>query len=243
MCGIAGLVNLNGTSQVPPGVLRRMSQAIVHRGPDEDGYFEPGDMTAVGSRRGLAGDAVGLASRRLSIVGLFDGKQPITNEDRQITVVFNGELFDYPEVRAQLQAKGHQFRTHCDTELLPHLWEDNGESMLEKLRGQFAIALVGPAPPPFGAGPRPVWHLSVVLDTPGRLAALRFGDQGPHRLGHGAGAPRSAGDSPHFHVFRPAWASDVFRGNSLPGAGPVSVDSARPRRRSGTDRRADLLAG
>jgi asparagine synthase (glutamine-hydrolysing) len=141
MCGIAGLVNLNGTSQVPPGVLRRMSQAIVHRGPDEDGYFEPGDITSAGSRRGMAGDAVGLASRRLSIVGLFDGRQPISNEDRQITVVFNGELFDYPEVRAQLQAKGHQFRTRCDTELLPHLWEDKGESMLEKLRGQFAIAL------------------------------------------------------------------------------------------------------
>ena len=127
MCGIAGLLNLTGTSPVPAGVLRNMAQAIVHRGPDEDGFFE--------------GQGLAFASRRLSIVGLFDGRQPITNEDGQVTVVFNGELFDYPEVRADLQAKGHKFRTHCDTELLPHLWEDHGEQMLEKLRGQFAVAL------------------------------------------------------------------------------------------------------
>jgi len=127
MCGIAGLVNLAGTAPVPPGVLRKMAQAIVHRGPDEDGYFER--------------DGLGLASRRLSIVGLFDGRQPISNEDGSVTVVFNGELFDYPEVRPQLEAKGHRFRTHCDTELLPHMWEDHDEGMLEKLRGQFAVAL------------------------------------------------------------------------------------------------------
>jgi asparagine synthase (glutamine-hydrolysing) len=128
MCGIAGLVNLTGTGPVPAGVLRNMARAILHRGPDEDGFFEQEH-------------AVGFASRRLSIVGLFDGRQPISNEDGQVTVVFNGELFDYPEVRAQLEGKGHRFRTHCDTELLPHLWEDHGEGMLEKLRGQFAVAL------------------------------------------------------------------------------------------------------
>jgi asparagine synthase (glutamine-hydrolysing) len=104
-----------------------MAQAIQHRGPDEDGFLEiPG---------------LGLASRRLSIVGLRDGRQPISNEDRSVTVVYNGELFDYPEVRQDLEAAGHRFRTHCDTELLPHLWEDHGEAMLEKLRGQFAVAL------------------------------------------------------------------------------------------------------
>ena len=127
MCGIAGLVNLTGTAPVPPGVLRNMAAAIVHRGPDEDGFLD--------------GPALGFANRRLSIVGLFDGRQPIANETGDISVVFNGELFDYPEVRADLEAKGHRFRTHCDTELLPHLWEDHGEAMLEKLRGQFAIAL------------------------------------------------------------------------------------------------------
>jgi asparagine synthase (glutamine-hydrolysing) len=127
MCGIAGIVNLTEPAAIDPQIVRRMADAITHRGPDEDGYF---------FRPGLA-----LANRRLSIVGLADGKQPISNEDRSVSVVFNGELFDYPEVKAQLQAKGHQFRTHCDTELIPHLYEEHGEGVFEKLRGQFAVAL------------------------------------------------------------------------------------------------------
>src|ERR1043166_13538 len=127
MCGIAGIVNLVEPAPVEPQIVRRMADAITHRGPDEDGYFfRPG---------------VGLANRRLSIVGLADGKQPISNEDRSVSVVFNGELFDYPEVKAELQSRGHQFRTHCDTELIPHLYEEHGEGVFEKLRGQFAIAL------------------------------------------------------------------------------------------------------
>ncbi len=127
MCGIAGIVDLSGSRQVPPGILTRMADAITHRGPDEDGYLdEPG---------------IGLANRRLSIVGLADGKQPIWNEDRSVVTVFNGEFFDYREAKAKLEAKGHQFRTHCDTELIPHLWEDHQEGMFEHLKGQFAIAL------------------------------------------------------------------------------------------------------
>src|SRR5208283_4939195 len=127
MCGIAGIIDLSGSRPVPPGILQRMADAILHRGPDEDGYLEePG---------------VGLANRRLSIVGLADGKQPIWNEDRSVVVVFNGEFFDYPEVKARLEAKGHVFRTHCDTELIPHLWEDHQEGMFEFLKGQFALAL------------------------------------------------------------------------------------------------------
>jgi asparagine synthase (glutamine-hydrolysing) len=127
MCGIAGIVNLTGPTAIGLETVRRMADAIFHRGPDEDGYFfRPG---------------VAMASRRLSIIGLQDGRQPIHNEDRSVSVIFNGELFDYPEMRTELIAKGHQFRTHCDTEILPHLWEDHGEGMLEKLRGQFAIAL------------------------------------------------------------------------------------------------------
>jgi asparagine synthase (glutamine-hydrolysing) len=127
MCGIAGIVNLSGPAAVDPLRLRRMADAIVHRGPDEEGYL---------TRPGL-----GLASRRLSIVGLSDGRQPIYNEDRSVAVVFNGELFDYRERRPELEARGHRFRTHCDTELLPHLWEDHSEDMLAHLRGQFAFAL------------------------------------------------------------------------------------------------------
>jgi asparagine synthase (glutamine-hydrolysing) len=127
MCGIAGIVDLSGRRPVPAGLVRAMADTIVHRGPDEDGYLE---------RPGVA-----LASRRLSIVGLADGRQPIHNEDRSVSVVFNGELFDYPELKPELERRGHRFATHCDTELIPHLWEDHEEGMFERLRGQFAIAL------------------------------------------------------------------------------------------------------
>src|SRR2546421_8200329 len=127
MCGIAGMIDLSGRQPAPTQVVRRMAAAIVHRGPDEDGFLE---------RREVA-----LGSRRLSIVGLADGRQPIANEDRSINVVFNGELFDYPEKRPALEAKGHVFRTHTDTELLPHLYEEHGEGLFAQLRGQFAVAL------------------------------------------------------------------------------------------------------
>jgi asparagine synthase (glutamine-hydrolysing) len=127
MCGIAGMVDLAERRPVPGGVLRKMADAIYHRGPDEEGFLE---------RPGL-----GLASRRLSIVGLKDGQQPIYNEDRSIAVVYNGEIFDYPEMRLDLEGRGHKFATHCDTELIPHLWEDHQEGMFELLRGQFALAL------------------------------------------------------------------------------------------------------
>ncbi len=122
------MIDLSGERRpVPPGTIRAMAAAIVHRGPDDDGFLE---------LPGLA-----LANRRLSIVGLLDGKQPIFNEDRSVSVVFNGELFDYPEMRAELEARGHRFRTHCDTEIIPHRYEDHEEGMFEHLRGQFALAL------------------------------------------------------------------------------------------------------
>src|SRR5450759_548997 len=127
MCGIAGVLDLAGLRMVPEGIVQRMAQALVHRGPDEEGYLQ---------RPGLA-----LASRRLSIVGLADGQQPVANEDRSVFVVFNGELFDYPERRAELTGRGHRLVTHCDTEIIPHLWEENQEGMFERMRGQFAVAL------------------------------------------------------------------------------------------------------
>jgi asparagine synthase (glutamine-hydrolysing) len=127
MCGIAGIINLSERAPIDGRIVRAMAQALYHRGPDEDGFLE---------RPGLA-----LASRRLSIVGLADGRQPISNEDRKVSVIFNGELFDYPEVRADLMSRGHTFRTHADTEIIPHLYEEQGDGMLSKLRGQFAFAL------------------------------------------------------------------------------------------------------
>jgi asparagine synthase (glutamine-hydrolysing) len=104
-----------------------MAQAIYHRGPDEDGF--------------LTDTGLELANRRLSSIGLADGQQPISNEDGTVWTVFNGELFDYPETKAKLEAKGHVFRTHTDTELIPHLWEEYREKMLEHVRGQFAFCV------------------------------------------------------------------------------------------------------
>ena len=127
MCGIAGIIDLVGHRMAPEGAIQRMSRALLHRGPDEEGFLmEPG---------------VALASRRLSIVGLADGQQPMTNEDRSVHVVFNGELFDHVERRPELEARGHRLVTHCDTEIIPHLYEEHGDGVWERLRGQFAIAI------------------------------------------------------------------------------------------------------
>lgn len=128
VCGIAGIIDVRGQWPVNLETLGQMTRSLFHRGPDEEGFYvEPG---------------VGLASRRLSIVGLADGQQPIFNEDGSVVVVANGEFFDYPEVRAELIAKGHTFQTHSDTENLVHLWEEYGEGLFEHLRGQFAFALL-----------------------------------------------------------------------------------------------------
>jgi asparagine synthase (glutamine-hydrolysing) len=127
MCGIAGMIDLGGKRTAPRGAVAAMARALYHRGPDEDGFLsEPG---------------LELANTRLSIVGLADGKQPISNEDQTVWTVFNGEFFDYPEKRQALEGKGHRFRTHTDTEILPHLWEDHREGLFEHLRGQYAVCV------------------------------------------------------------------------------------------------------
>lgn len=127
MCGIAGIIDLADRRPVSRPALERMASALVHRGPDEEGFHvEPG---------------FGLASRRLSILGLVDGQQPVFNEDRSIVAVYNGELFDYPNQREWLQSRGHQIPSHCDSELVVHLWEEFGAEMFARLRGQFAFAL------------------------------------------------------------------------------------------------------
>jgi len=126
MCGIAGIVSLD-KRPVDPGDLQRMCDAIVHRGPDDEGYyFEPG---------------VGLGMRRLSIIGLDTGHQPIHNEDGSIQVVFNGEIYNYKELRHELQQRGHSFYTETDTETIVHLYEEYGAGVVDKLRGMFAFAL------------------------------------------------------------------------------------------------------
>lgn len=128
MCGVAGVIDLCGRREPSRGVVAAMTSALTHRGPDAEGFlFAPG---------------FGIGHRRLSIVGLADGGQPIYNEDKTVAVMFNGELFDYPEQRARLEAKGHKFQTHADTEIIVHLYEEHGEDVFLHLNGQFAIALV-----------------------------------------------------------------------------------------------------
>ena len=128
MCGFAGVVDLLGRREPDKAMVDRMAQAIAHRGPDDRGSFSaPG---------------IGIGHRRLSIVGVSDGQQPIYNEQRTVAVVCNGELFDFIEKRASLEAKGHVFRTHSDSETIVHLYEEYGEGLFEHLKGQFAFCLV-----------------------------------------------------------------------------------------------------
>lgn len=127
MCGIAGALDLEGRREFPRDRLAAMTGAIAHRGPDDEWFHcEPG---------------VALGARRLSIIDLAGGRQPIGNEDGSIWVAFNGELFEYPEIRAKLIAKGHTPATRCDTEAWVHLYEDHGAAMFEQTRGQFAVSL------------------------------------------------------------------------------------------------------
>ncbi|MGD9400173.1 MAG: asparagine synthase (glutamine-hydrolyzing), partial [Methyloceanibacter sp.] len=127
MCGIAGSINLAAKSLPDRAMLQRMADALTHRGPEDEGF--------------LVAPGVGFAQRRLSIVGLEDGQQPIHNEDRTVAAICNGEFFEYPERRPDLEAKGHVFRTHSDSEILVHLYEEYGEGLFPYLKGQFAFAI------------------------------------------------------------------------------------------------------
>lgn len=127
MCGIAGTLNLAPRPPVDSEMVYSMLEAIDHRGPDENGIF--------------TNEWVGLGSARLSIIDLVGGRQPIHNEDSTVWVVFNGEIYNYVELRRELESAGHVFSTHTDTEVLVHLYEENEQDWLLKLNGQFAIAL------------------------------------------------------------------------------------------------------
>ena len=127
MCGIAGIVSSNRTERIEEALVHEMCEAIVHRGPDDEGL--------------LARNNVGLGMRRLSIIDLSGGHQPIFNEDRSAWIVFNGEIYNFPELRPELEAHGHHFSTHSDTETIVHLYEEMGADCVQKLRGMFAFAL------------------------------------------------------------------------------------------------------
>jgi asparagine synthase (glutamine-hydrolysing) len=127
MCGICGVVASEREGAPDLEAVSRMCGRLVHRGPDDDGLFHEGP--------------VALAARRLSIIDLHGGHQPIANEDGSAVVVQNGEIYNYRELKRELEGRGHRFATDCDTEVLVHLYEEHGDAFVERLRGMFAIAL------------------------------------------------------------------------------------------------------
>ena len=127
MCGLVGIFDTRGRREIDRALLERMNQVQEHRGPDEGGmHFEPG---------------VGLAHRRLSIIDLASGQQPLFNEDGSVVVVFNGEIYNFASLADELKAKGYVFRTHCDTEVIVNAWVEWGTDCVTRFRGMFAFAL------------------------------------------------------------------------------------------------------
>jgi len=127
MCGICGVFNFRTQTPVEPAALQRSTAAMVHRGPDDEGFHLDGEL--------------GLGNRRLSIIDLPGGHQPLSNEDQTVWITFNGEIYNYRDLRADLISSGHQFRTSSDTETIVHLYEEEGLASLDRLRGMFAFAL------------------------------------------------------------------------------------------------------
>src|ERR1700726_914322 len=126
MCGICGVIGIERVEQAE-AVTRRMMESIRHRGPDDDGL--------------LVAPSVAFGMRRLSIIDLSGGRQPVFNEAGNVAVVFNGEIYNFRQLRKTLEERGHAFRTHSDTEVIVHGYEEGGEQCLRELRGMFAIAI------------------------------------------------------------------------------------------------------
>ena len=127
MCGIAGIIKFDRDARVNSDTIRQMCTVMSHRGPDDDGFYVSGQ--------------VGIGMRRLSIVDLARGHQPISNEDETAWIVFNGEIYNHAELREQLQTRGHHYRTNSDTETIVHLYEEYGRDCVRHLRGMFAFAI------------------------------------------------------------------------------------------------------
>jgi asparagine synthase (glutamine-hydrolysing) len=127
MCGICGIFEYERREPIAQELVHRMNQTIVHRGPDDEGIFTDAGL--------------GFGFRRLSIIDLAGGHQPLSNEDGSMWVMLNGEIYNYPELRKDLEDHGHRFATHSDTETIVHLYEEYGEDCFRRLRGMFAIAI------------------------------------------------------------------------------------------------------
>src|SRR5258706_14629252 len=127
MCAVCGVINKNG-QPVAPELIKTMARTMHHRGPDDEGYYTSGSAA--------------LGFRRLSIIDLSTGHQPMSNEDDTLWIVFNGEIYNFQELRAELESTGrHRFKTKSDTETILHLYEEYGDDCVKKLRGMFAFAI------------------------------------------------------------------------------------------------------
>jgi asparagine synthase (glutamine-hydrolysing) len=165
MCGICGFVNTTSTT-IPPQTIYHMSHTLHHRGPDSDGYFQD--------------DFVTLGMKRLSIIDLHTGQQPITNEDGRLQLIFNGEIFNYRTLRRQLTQMGHQFRTQSDSEIIVHAYESYGRNCVTHFNGQFAFAIWDRqertlllARDRLGINPLYYWHDDAQFVFASELKALR----------------------------------------------------------------------
>ena len=127
MCGICGIIGNDGSEPVSEATIRAMCSVMHHRGPDDEGVYLRG--------------GVGLGHRRLSIIDLAGGHQPMSNEDGTLWIVYNGEIYNHLELRQTLEARGHRYRTRCDTETILHLYEEFGERCVDHLNGMFAFAI------------------------------------------------------------------------------------------------------
>src|SRR5580692_8157100 len=127
MCGICGILNFDRNRAAEQSTLGEMNRRIVHRGPDDAGFYLSGN--------------IGIAMRRLSIIDVQSGHQPVMNEDNSVFIVFNGEVYNHQELRQRLENLGHRYRSHSDTETIVHLYEEYGQDCVSHLRGMFAFAI------------------------------------------------------------------------------------------------------
>ncbi len=176
-----------------------MGDAILHRGPDDSGSFADGELL--------------LGMRRLAIIDVAGGHQPIASEDGQIVVVCNGEIYNFRELRKQLQAAGHRFATDSDSEVAVHAYEEYGDAFLERLDGMFGLARLGPSSTPFDRGPRCHRHQADLL-PPGCVGAgVCFRSQGdPRAAGHFGAARRQNALAQYLSVGYVCAPNSIFEG-------------------------------
>lgn len=175
MCGICGILNLHPEAPVDRALLERMNRLLIHRGPDDEGYYLAGPL--------------GLAQRRLAIIDVEGGHQPLSNEDGTVWITYNGEVYNYRELAADLARRGHRFRTRSDTEAIVHAYEEYGLDALPRLNGMFAFALWDGrrqrlllARDPFGIKPLYLWHDQAHLAFASEIKAFLADPAFPRRV-------------------------------------------------------------